>query len=496
MPSAQNFFQDQQTAVQVFNREELKALVEMEVDGEPTYLGEVRNFKSLDYFKRQLPKDISVSWSSLPTGKELKAHYHPCDSFLIITEGQGVSTGDTELEIEAGDIVYIPKGNLHGFRGKGRNGFRALSIQFQETAIFESSEKTETSFFDRLSIPASDRELKIIKRTDLEAIHEAQVGGERHHLGEVRNFSGSDLLKNIFPANFSCAWVKLQDGEALLPHTHGEDSMIILTEGDGHFSAQSEFPLRSGDIVYVPSGEAHGFKAEKYFWALSIQFNDESLYENQEKPRVRFLDPYEALLEKNKILAKTVLEENPVFKLGRSEVAHPKKKAALLDCLQVMSDHFQQLMLLRAGLSTSQRYRPVFLEHLFEELGHDRELREERAQKGVLWDPILHSSCSWFVGKNFVLDNPERLIMVQMVLEKCATLFYGHFTEVLGDEFRSEHVSKHLDADEGHELMGLHLLKDEPAYRFDGFQQLLDESWSVLELFLTRTAEVVRKTAV
>jgi mannose-6-phosphate isomerase-like protein (cupin superfamily) len=124
MPSAEHFFHDFSHAIQVFNRTQLEALVEMEVEGERTYLGEVRNFKSLEYLKAHLPKDLSVSWSSLPQGQELKAHFHPCDSFLIITEGQGESFGDTQVPIEAGDIVYIPKGNLHGFRGLGAKGLQ------------------------------------------------------------------------------------------------------------------------------------------------------------------------------------------------------------------------------------------------------------------------------------------------------------------------------------------------------------------------------------
>lgn len=493
MPTAESFFQDLQQSVHVFHRTDLHSLEEMVVEGERTYLGEVRNFKSLEYFKKNLPKDLSISWSSLPKGQELKAHYHPCDSFLIITEGAGVSTGDTETMIEAGDIVFIPKGNLHGFKAIGENGFRALSIQFQSTAIFESAEKTETTFFDRLSIPASERELRVIKRKELPAIHEAIVNGERHSLGEVRNFSGSEILRNKFPDFFSCAWVKLDSGEELLPHEHTEESMIILTEGEGQFSAQHEFPLKAGDILYVPPGSPHGFKTQQSFWALSIQFNTSSLYEEKDAPRVQFLDPYESLLNKNIRLAQRVQKNNPIFQISRKEISQASKKTMLLDCLQVMSNHFQQLMLLRAGLCSSQKYKSVFLEHLLEELGHDRDLEQERAKPELLWDPILHASCSWFVGKNFVFDNAERLIMVQMVLEKCATMFYGHFADLLGEEFRSEHVSKHLDADEGHELMGISLLKEEPRHRFDGYGKLLEESWSILELFLRRTAELVRE---
>jgi quercetin dioxygenase-like cupin family protein len=373
-----------------------------------------------------------------------------------------------------------------------RRGFSALSVQFQETAIFESAEKTETTFFDRFAIPEKQRQLSVIKRQQLSPIHHTVVDGKRYNLGEVRNFAESSLLKEKFPMNFSCAWVKLDSAASLLPHVHEEDSMIILTEGEGLFAGQDEFPLRSGDIVYVPAGSSHGFKTQSSFWALSIQFSQTSLYEDNAAARVEFLSPFERLQLKNKRIAQNLLEENPIFHFSKEEIAKKNKKAKLLDCLQVMSNHFQQLMFLRLGLCQSQAYRPIFLEHLLEELGHDRELAEERKGEGVLWDPILHSSCSWFLAKNFFLDNPQRLIMVQMVLEKCASLFYGKFAELLIDENKSEHVLKHLEADEGHENLGLHLLRDEPAYRFEEFEKLLDESWSVMQLFLRRTADLVK----
>ena len=152
--------------VEVIKRTDLDCMSEIILEGEQTYLGEVRNFKNNQYLKGRIPQDISISWSALPAGGVLKEHYHPCESFLIITEGEGMSFGDSKLSIKAGDIVYIPKWNLHGFIGTGSRGFKALSIQFQETAIFESEEKTETTYFQRESIPLEERELQVFSRDE------------------------------------------------------------------------------------------------------------------------------------------------------------------------------------------------------------------------------------------------------------------------------------------------------------------------------------------
>lgn len=475
--------------VELVKRTDLDCLTEITLDGEKTFLGEVRNFKSHPLFNKRIPKDISISWSALPAGKSLKEHYHPCASFLIITEGIGVSTGDSELEVKAGDIVYIPKWNLHGFIGKGESGFKALSIQFQETAIFESEEKPETTYFDRESIPLEERKLQIISRTSLDSIHHTIVDGERHELGTLKNFSSNPTLAREFPENFSCAWVRLENGQTLAPHTHKEDSMIIITEGEGAFSADNEFDLKSGDIVFVPAHANHGFTSNSNsgFWGLSIQFNETSLYENQFRPRVDFISPYENLIARNEKFAKDFYESNHTFQLG---IQTQKDREMLLDCLQVISDHFQRLMFLRVGFCDSPRFEKVFLEHFLEELGHNKSLSKER-NRPKLWDPVLESSCSWFVNKNYVLDNSGRIIMVQMVLEKCAHLFYSHFSNILQEENKSHHIESHMHADEGHDMMGVDLLKDEPAYKYKEFYRLQEESWSIMELFISRIGELI-----
>lgn len=484
------FFNNQVTSVRRIKRTELDCLTRINLEGEDTYLGEVRNLKSNEYLKQNIPHDLSISWSALPAGEKLKEHYHPCASLLIITEGEGQSIGDTEMDIKAGDIVFIPEWNLHGFIGKGEAGFKALSIQFQETAIFESEDKPETTYFDRESVPLSERELRIISRDELPSVNEAVVDGVTHSLGVLKNFSGNEILKKRLPSNFSCSWVKLENGQSLAPHRHQEDSMIIITEGEGEFAPgikENTFGIERGDILFVPSNIDHGFSTEqgKNFWALSIQFNETSLYENRDQPRVEFISRFDLLLKKNEELARKFLMKNRTFKIN---IDTKKKRETLLDCLQVISDHFQRLMFLRVGLCESPLHAKVFMEHFLEELGHNNGLAQER-KRPKKWDPILEASCAWFVNKNYLLDNSERIIMVQMVLEKCAHLFYGHFSDLLKE--KSEHIELHIHADEGHDSMGVDLLRDEPDYKYEKYFNLLDESWSIMNLFIERIGALI-----
>ncbi len=485
--------------VQVIPRCEIAGIKEMNVEGEKTYLGEVRNFKNNSFLNENLPKDLSISWTRMPAQRELPAHYHPCASLILVTKGEGQSTGDTVADISTGDIVHIPEWNLHGFKGKGHDGFSALSIQFQETAIFSSEDRPETTYIDRESIPLAERELKIISRNSLLELNEISQNGQKKNLGIVKNFASHSLMKEKLPSYFSAAWVHLNPGERLETHVHDTDSMIILTEGFGSLQGDLNQPLQEGDTVYVPAGYSHGFTGagDKGFWALSIQFQSTSLYEDSLNPQVQFIEDekisFENFLKLNEHYVQKFLE-NPIFKINPQDLRdRPEKKKKLMDCLQVMSDSFQRLIFSRISLCDDKAYRPIYLEHFLDELGHDTDLQKERGDDQLLWDPILHASCSWFYSKNFLIDHPARIVMVQMVLERGAFFFYSHYNQILKDGLESDHISEHSVADEGHDKLGVELLKEESPRKLYTYTKLLEQSWDMLGQFLKRTEELLSK---
>ncbi|MEO0335677.1 MAG: cupin domain-containing protein, partial [Pseudomonadota bacterium] len=439
--------------VEVIPRWKIDGIESMIVEGVETYLGEVRNFKSHITLQTGLPAHLSMSWTKMPAGRELPEHFHPCPSMIIVTRGRGQSTGDTQIEIEEGDVIWIPEWNSHGFKGLGEFGFEALSVQFQKTAIFESVDFPETTYQELQKTPLDERQLKVIGRLSLPALNELQTeNGEVKNLGVVKGFSGHPLLKEKCPDFFSAAWVQLQGGQRLEPHVHDVDSMIIVTNGEGRLLGSESMNLKTGDTVFVPKGQSHGFEGVgDGFWGLSIQFEPESLYDARDDRNVRFLSPYDQFLEKNEQLAQE-FHNNPVFQISSAELEeNPSKRTALLDCLQVMSNHFQRLMYARMALSDREEYHSVFLEHFLEELGHNQDLATERGRVSPGWNPILEASASWFVFKNTLLDDPSRIVMIQMVLEKGASVFYSHFSKILMGDMKSDHILKHCDADEGHD---------------------------------------------
>src|SRR5690606_23928778 len=131
---------------------------------------------------------------------------------------------------------------------------------------------------------------------------------------------------------------------------------------------------------------------------------------------------------------------NRIFTLDRAALlANSDMRRTFFDGLQVMSSHFQRLMFARMALCDSDVYRPVFLEHFLEELGHDAELRRERGNASQRWDAVLEASASWFVGKNYLIDNPGRIVMIHLILERGASVFYSHFQQIFCGELQSAH---------------------------------------------------------
>src|SRR5262249_33250943 len=89
---------------------------------------------------------FSVSWTRLKKNEELSPHRHPTSSMIIICEGEGQMLGDLTGPLQAGDIALIPPNSAHGFIGKGKEGFWALSIQFEGLGLYENPSQARTKF--------------------------------------------------------------------------------------------------------------------------------------------------------------------------------------------------------------------------------------------------------------------------------------------------------------------------------------------------------------
>lgn len=233
------------------------------------------------------------------------------------------------------------------------------------------------------------------------------------------------------------------------------------------------------------------------YWALSIQLEQQGLYEVPNEALVNFVSEastqsgFDKLLVKNSIHMKNHLQ-NPLFKLVLSgKMSNKEIRCKLLDCIQVWSDIFQHVVMSRLIFTSDTRYKPLALEHLLEEFGHNRNL--ERSRNGELkkvWDPILQATSEWFAYKMHSYSDIERLILVHFVLEGGAKAFHNMAHPVMQSFKETAHFEVHSLEDDGHMEMGLELLKNIDHETCDRLIRVLEEGWGMLNALCQRMAEL------
>lgn len=475
-------------------RASIRGINDMRVDGAVRDLGEVKNFRNDEYLRRHLPSNVSTSWTHLGPHQVLEPHVHPVPSMIIVTRGRGRSIGDTQVEFRGGDVIYVPAYNSHGFVGLDE-GFWALSVQFERVAIFE----TETDPLTRYLGDSRDREeraepLRIISRGDLPSIHEVQIGSRTHDLGIVKNFRSNEHLRDLLPSNLSLAWVRLEDRQQLHAHRHAESSMIIVTEGRGRFLGERLHALEEGDIVFVPEFHVHGFRGGRGgFWGLSVQFGDASLYERPEQPRVLFdscAGTLSHLLERNDRFAEHFCDHEVFDCIHQDLLQDPHTRARFLSGLSIWSAYFQRIMMARCAFTNPGPSADMFYQHLVEELGHDKDLEAVSDGAQVGFDPALEGMCSWFVYQTLALDNAERIVMANLVLERAGREFYERYSTYLGQFGIDKHFEEHVEHDEQHETMGLELLGGLTREQYARLEKIQEDSWKMLGGILTRVKAI------
>ena len=65
--------------------------------------------------------ELVVGRTVLPPGARHERHLHPnADEFLVVLSGRGeIYTNDGREPSRAGDVIYTPRGNWHGFDNTG-----------------------------------------------------------------------------------------------------------------------------------------------------------------------------------------------------------------------------------------------------------------------------------------------------------------------------------------------------------------------------------------
>ncbi len=335
--------------------------------------------------------------------------------------------------------------------------------------------------------------MQIIARNDLVSINHAIVDGQVHDLGVVKMFAQHPEVAQFIPAssNLAISWVRLAGGQVLPVHKHPEPSLILVCEGSGRTMGSRDQDVTAGDIILVPSDTWHGFEGtHDGFWALSIQFNGQALYENPDQPNAVFAAaesrPADQLLEDNKKYLEQFRTSTLLQLIDDPLLADHDVRNRLLDCQQSWSDVFQDLLHLRVAMTTDPEHKHVALDHLVEELGHNNNLRRQRqSQHRPVEDPTFLSTMDWFRDQMLYRSDMVRTLLMHVVLEGSGEIWHREAARAFPD---LPHFEDHGEDDGAHVTMGLDLLNRASLTEIDELREALAEGWAMITQLCDRIA--------
>lgn len=197
-----------------------------------------------------------------------------------------------------------------------------------------------------------------------------------------------------------------------------------------------------------------------------------------------------SLLKENKKFS-SAYKKNKLMQLIKSDAMKDKViREKLLDCVQVFSNYFQRIVLLRQAFSEDASFLSVSQEHLAEEFGHNLSLMKDRNNRPPIWDAILDAASSWFAWKMLTLDDEEKTLLVHLVLETSANMFFQETHKIMSKYRETDYFKIHSEADEKHEKMGIELLKGLTSRKYNKLFELQSQGWDMLNTACERIAQL------
>lgn len=182
-------------------------------------------------------------------------------------------------------------------------------------------------------------------------------------------------------------------------------------------------------------------------------------------------------------------KQNLLLNLMTTDILnHKENRDRLLSAIQTFSNYFQKAVQLRSVLTEDSAFYHVAQEHLKEEFLHNEKLLEDRHNKLPFFDPILEATSTWFAWKMLTLNDEERHLLVHLVLEASAAIFFREADAVMQHFKETDYFSIHNELDEEHEKLGIDLLYDLPPRKYERLLSVQKQGWAILNTACERIA--------
>ena len=199
---------------------------------------------------------------------------------------------------------------------------------------------------------------------------------------------------------------------------------------------------------------------------------------------------FEYLLKKNQYYVEKYNENMLMKFIYGNQTSNTEMRRRLLDGIQVFSNYFQKVVALRNVFSETPKFCEVTEEHLAEELGHNLALMKDRGNRDCAWDAVLDATSAWFTWKMFVLNDEEKTVLIHLVLETSANVFFRQAHKVMSHYGETNYFKIHSEADDKHEQMGKVLLKNLSQEKYARLLEVQKQGWDMLNAMCKRIAEL------
>lgn len=167
------------------------------------------------------------------------------------------------------------------------------------------------------------------------------------------------------------------------------------------------------------------------------------------------------------------------------------KRRVFFSCVQVFSRHFQTMLYARQAHCGDERYRPLFLRHLREEIGHDEILAKDRGREDVFWDPLVESAAAWFISRMSICDNVEKLAVIHLVLESSGAYMGSISRDAMRRFGGTSYFELHDEVDQSHITLALEPLERQSPETLARVRVVVEQAWRVLDMWFDRVVELV-----
>jgi hypothetical protein len=142
------------------------------------------------------------------------------------------------------------------------------------------------------------------------------------------------------------------------------------------------------------------------------------------------------------------------------------------------------------GALTEGRNRSLAEAHLRDELGHNTDLAQGRSEARAIWDPIMESTGAWFAWRMMTATDLERIVLVHLVIESCANVFYRYMRDYVSAADIDGHVTAHLGLDDEHVQMGVRALEQVRPVDLPALLHIQEQGWAMLECMFARMGDL------